>query len=314
MNSNGLMSDAVFSRMVEIYTLLCEAPRGKDFLSKRFSCTTRTIENLIPYANGDIIYDKKRKVYCFASLLPDYIPFSFYASILKKSVCDSGIKSDIEHTLVSSSCTSSLVVSTKLLSPLYARILTFKLSINNNVLLRCKYKGVVKEEEVKYIKPFSLHYQDGIFYLYGKYGIENSANVGEERMFSVSRFEDVSFEKYISYEEEVFKKDVELSAFGAVSSASTKYIYLHLDSVVSHVYKKDGIFNAEQFRFIQEYSDETILVKMYYASIIEIERLAQRWMPHIKIVVNNEDDKKVKKEIVGNISKNFSVLFKDGLS
>ncbi|ADR35392.1 hypothetical protein Sulku_2742 (plasmid) [Sulfuricurvum kujiense DSM 16994] len=62
-----------------------------------------------------------------------------------------------------------------------------------------------------------------------------------------------------------------------------KYVHLRLKSIASNFFKKEGLFNKDNFDFIAEEADGSIDIKMYYNNIQEIITLIQRWMPFISI-------------------------------
>jgi hypothetical protein len=75
--------------------------------------------------------------------------------------------------------------------------------------------------------------------------------------------------------------DSKINAYGVLNKE--KYVHLRLKSAAANFFKKEGLFNKDNFDFIAEEVDGSIDVKMYYNNIQEIVTLIQRWMPFINI-------------------------------
>ncbi|RXJ94805.1 hypothetical protein CRV00_05595 [Malaciobacter molluscorum] len=289
-------------RIKEVYTRLYNDKFSctKENLKELFGVTQKTIENTFK-DNDEIIYDKKLKRYRFSKLLPSHIPYKIFYDFFSDSINNKQIKSDlsiITHALTDSE--EILMVKTDLLSELSKKIIQFKTAINENCVLKILYKKNGFDQEEKFIKPNTIISNGFTYYLYGTYHEKNGKDVGETRTFELNRVEKIDIENFV--DNEVFRKDQFGNAFGPYQK--DKYVLLEFDRMSTDFFKKANIFNNPTYEIV-DIDIDTLTAKMFYNSLdIEVLKLIQQWMPHIKI--SNQD--KNKDILYSKIKENFYKL------
>jgi len=158
-------------------------------------------------------------------------------------------------------------------------------------VLKIKYKKNGFEPEDKYIKPHTIISNGFAYYAYASYHEKNGKDIGQTRSFEFNRIEDIETVEYSM--SEVFKQELFGNAFGPYNKE--KYILLEFDKMSSDFFKKANIFKNAAYELIDFDMDKGILtVKMFYNSLqIEVVKIIQQWMPHIKISKEDENQKTV---------------------
>jgi hypothetical protein len=154
------------------------------------------------------------------------------------------------------------------------------LAVNFNCTIKINYfgnKGV--SSEIKFIKPHKVFVDTYKYYIYGSYAKKNEKNIGEFRTFAINGISSIIEDEYIK--NEVFYIDSNMNAYGLLNK--DKYVYLTLKSIAANFFKKEGLFNKDNFDFIDEEIDGSINAKMYYNNVQEIVNILQKWMPYINV-------------------------------
>lgn len=283
----------------EVFQSLCT----KDHLAHLYNVSTKTIENTIAKYCDDIVYDRKLGAYRFHNLLPKYMSFETFFGLFQNSIGNKIIRNDfieIGKSLGKENQASSSMVDTSLLSPLAQNMIKSKIAINHNCILKIEYAGNSKPMETKYIRPHTIIFTGQIYYLYCSYDKKNKKDVGKNRSMAFNGIHSIEAVEYSKHDS--FKQDVHGNAYGLYSR--DKFVTLKLMQSCAIFFKREGLLTEENFDFISEDLDGSILVKMYYNDIKEIINLMQQWMPQISIQKNSE----LKTEIYEKIQANFEIL------
>jgi predicted DNA-binding transcriptional regulator YafY len=208
---------------------------SKDELAKSLNVSSKTIENTISDYKNEIIYDKKLKRYRYINLLPSFIDYSDLFYFFTNSISNQVIKYDffsIQKKL--NSLEDILVISTTELSSLTQMLVKCKVAINNNCILKIKYKGNKKFSEDKYIRPIHIISTGHIFYLYASYDKRNSKDIGKYRSFAINAIESIEVMEFTN--EATLKKEIEGNAYGIYDPE--KFVILTLDDIASRFFQK----------------------------------------------------------------------------
>jgi hypothetical protein len=285
-------------RTQEIYYLLYQGSKSKEYLSDYFKVTTKTIENTIAKVSDDIMYDKKLGAYRFSLLLPSYIPSKIFLAWVSQSVQHTVIKHDFATFIkFQEQEEHSKLLPTYTLTSLFKKIIQLQLAIIYNISLKIFYKGHEGKQKIKYINPHKLNTSLNSYYLYASYTFDNKKDVGEFRSFSLGAM--VSLEIMDYKKEGHFAIEGLGNAYGMIDKV--QYITLKLTEKSASYFKREGEFSHSQYDYICEEADGSVLLKMYYNHTQEIVQLLQRWMPYIKIY----DEGDVKEEVYREIEKSY---------
>jgi len=290
------------SRIKSIYQELYTTPRSKEYFANLFDVSTKTIENTISNYKDDIIYDKKLSSYRFNNLLPKYISYESFFKLFQNSVGNNVIKNDFSNIgkTINKKENSFLMIDTLTLSGLAKKIVSCDIAINYNYILEIDYSGNEKKKEKKFIRPHTIVSTGFTYYLYGSYDEKNIKNIGETRSFGFNGMENITANEYVK--DAHFKIDKTGNAYGLFEK--DKYVTLKLMPYCASFFKREGLLQKENFDFLIENEDNSILINMYYNNAQEIISLIQQWMPQISIQ-NNID---LKKEIYTKIKSNCEAL------
>jgi len=272
----------------------------KDNLKEIFGVTQKTIENTFKN-NNEITYDKKLKRYRFSTLLPSYIPYEIFYDFFSDSINNKFIKSDL--SILSQSFKDDnavLMVKTNLLSEFSKKIIQFKTAISENCVVKIQYKKNGFNSEEKYIKPNTIISNGFTYYLYATYHEKNIKDIGKLRSFDLNRVENIEIEEFV--DNETFEKEQYGNAFGPYKK--DKYILLEFDRMSTDFFKNANIFNNSTYEIV-DIDENTLTAKMFYNNLqIEVVKIIQQWMPHIKV---SEKDPQ-KQEVYEVIKSNYSQL------
>jgi hypothetical protein len=296
-------------RIKTIYTYLYENNEycTKSKLADILDVNPKTIDNTFKSLGDEIIFDKKLERYRFNTLLPKYIPYKVFYKIFQDSIANNTVKEDflrIEEMIDSEN--NILMIETHGLSESVQKIIMFTMAINGNFLLRIEYgKPRSNEIEVKYIQPNTLFTNGFTYYGYITYDEKNKINIGEQRTLAISRISKMEIEEHII--DKIFKIDQKGNAFGPFNKK--KYILLEFDMFVRNFFQKEKMFGNGQFEIVEaddvDENFEIFTVKMYYNSLnIEVIKIIQQWMPHIKVHPTDENRSLIYEEI----KKNYTML------
>lgn len=273
----------------------------KQFLADEFSVTTKTIENTIKGCK-DIVYSKKLGAYHFENLLPQQISYQNYFSIFKNNLSNNILKKDIlTITKNLSSKLDEIMIETEFLSPLSKKIIQMSIAINHNCIVKLSYEGNSKPLEKKYIQANQIITSNtsSTYYLYATYDKRNKKSIGSMRTLA---FNSITHIEPIEYLKDVkFKTTHDGNEFGLYNEG--KQITLSLTDVAAHYFKREGLFENRNFKFISEDTDHTIEIEMVYNSRIEVVKLLQQWMPQITIKSKSDETKEILKDITNNYNK-----------
>ena len=293
-------------RVITIYTQLYKGlDSSKEGLKEALNVSSiKTVENNIREIK-EIEYDITLRKYRFKNLLPSFIPYSIFFNIFKDSITNKIIKNDflfIEKEL--SSISKDKMLQTEGLSNIAKKILIFHNAINNNCILKIQYKKLGNNEaEYKFIRPHTIISTGFTYYVSVTYDKLNKLNVGEYRTLAFNRIGAIEVEEYLL--NETFKEEKAGNAFGIYKK--DQFVTLVLDRISGDFFKREILFNNEAFEIIEEEMvGESLTVKMYYNKTIEVTKLLQQWMPHIKI----QDHSNIKEIIYDEIKENYKNLFK----
>jgi hypothetical protein len=288
------------TREISIYNLLYEKLYTKKELADIFNVTTKTIENTIKKCD-DIAYSKKLGSYYFPKLLPKYISYKNFFSLFKDSVTNPIIKKDFSK--ISSSMKNKFnntMIDTEKLSELSKKIIKANIAMNHNCLLKVEYIGNKKAKEKKYIQPRQIFTSGSIYYLLIKYDEKNKKNIGEERQLAFNGIESIEPVEYQN--DQKFKiKENDVNAFG--SFKNTKTIKLILKNEAANFFKREGLFETNNFKFLSEITTQSIAIEMKYNHKLEVIKLVQQWLPLITISDSSEDAKNIINDIKTNYQK-----------
>ena len=293
--------------MEQIYQELYNKVLAKSYLANKYQVSTKTIENTI---NGyseeianDVIYDTKIAAYRFKNLLPHYIPYKVFFTLLQSSIANKIIKEDfllIAKVLDVQINIDTPMIETSSLSPLAQKLIKCTTAINYNCILKIDYKGHNKDKEIKYVIPQKITSSSYSYYLYGRYDKKNKENIGGTRSFALTGMYSVSAVEYIK--DRKFAISGTGNAYGMIDKENS--IILKLYSNAANFFKREGLFQEDVYDFITEEADGSVMMKMYYNNLDEVVVLLQRWMPLIDI----QDHSLVAKEIYAKISENYNLL------
>lgn len=291
-------------RKIGIYNQLFKKLSTKQELAALFSVSTKTIENTVKECD-DIVYSKKLSSYHFKDLLPNHISYQNYFTLFKDSVTNPIIKKDF--STISSSLHSKFdetMIETSQLSELSRKIIKTEIAINHNCILKVEYTGNSKSKEEKYIQPKRIFTGGSIYYLSVIYDKRNKEKVGEERQFAFNGIESIETVEYLK--DTIFRSEQDGNAFGSYNNAQT--IRLKLHGASANFFKREGLFETNNFRFLSELTTNEIEIEMTYNYKLEVVKLVQQWLPQITIVDDSEKAQKIIEEI-----KNNYKIFTDSL-
>lgn len=292
-------------RIKETYLNLYKNPLTctKEKLAKDYDVTNKTIENSLKNID-DIYYDRDLKRYRFVSLLPKYIPYQIFYSIFSDTISNQELKKDfslVEN--LNHGKNDIFMIETKQLSDISKKTIMFYIAIENNCVLNVEYTSNGRKKEKKYIKPNTLFSSFGVFYCYITYHQKNEKNVGEERTFKLTQLGSIEPDEYIS--SEIFKQNKKGNVFGEYKQ--DKYVTLIFNKISSSFFKNTNQFEDNQYEVITGIGTDYVLVKMYYNNLeIEVIKIIQQWMPHIKIFEGELLKEKIEKIIKKNYQKLIS--------
>lgn len=270
-------------RIQMIYIELYNGLKTKNELADKLDVNAKTIENTIGQYSEDIIMDKNLGAYRFNSLLPSKIPISVLFKLFGENIENQIIKNDFLSStklFYSNENISLPMIDTKNLSSLTKKVIMCDLAVNFNCTIKINYfgnKGV--SSEIKFIKPHKVFVDTYKYYIYGSYAKKNEKNIGEFRTFAINGISSIMEDEYIK--NEIFYIDSNMNAYGLLNK--DKYVYLTLKSIAANFFKKEGLFNKDNFDFIDEEIDGSINARMYYNNIQEIVNILQKWMPYINV-------------------------------
>ena len=290
-------------RISDIYKELYSGVKSKTYLAEKFKVTTKTIENTIAKTHNVIVYDRKLGGYRFSSLLPNYIPYDIIISLLQNSISNEIAKQDfatISRIIKNEKDAYIPMIPTSTLSSLSKKLIMLELAIKTNCIIKIDYQGNKKPLEEKYIKPHRINTSDNSYYLYASYDKKNINNIGEFRSFAVNSIYKINPIEWIKGE--VFYIDIIGNAYGIIDKE--KFVTLRLIKNAANYFKRERQFSKEQFDFVAEEIDGTVIMKMYYNNIEEVVRLVQQWMPYILV----DDSSLEKQEIYKIINKHYRKL------
>lgn len=287
-------------RTIEIYKALygsieCTKENLTNYLNLS---SVKTVENNIKEIE-DIEYDITIRKYRFKNLLPEYIPNEVFFDTFKDSITNKLMKNDFAllEKHISSINTKSMIHTSEL-SNLAKKIIMFKNAIKNNCILKVSYKKNDDTTEEKFIQPNTIYSNGFTYYCFVTYDKRNKEKAGEQRTFAFNGILDIEAVEYTN--NFPFSKEQKGNAFG--SFKKDRFVVLHLNQKVAHFFKRENLFSDDAFELIDEESNGSITVKMYYNIDFEIERIVQQWMPNITIQNNLELKNKVYKKINDNLA------------
>lgn len=288
-------------RIMKIYHHLFLGVCSKEYLAKECEVSIKTIENTIKKCD-DIIYSKKLGGYHFKSLMPKHISYHNYFYLFKENLSNPILKKDmLTITSQLNSEIGKIMIDTNILSNLSKKIIQLNIAINHNALVKISYRGNNKPKESKYIKPNQIVTIGSIYYLYITYDTKNKKDIGGKRQLAFNSIEDIEAIEY--KKDEIFKTDERGNSFGSFDNASI--ITLKLNSSVSHFFKREGLFQNPNYKFLSEDSEGIIEMEMRYNNKIEVIKLLQKWMPEISVINNSIRAKDILDDITINYQKFF---------
>lgn len=284
----------------ELYSRLCT----KLELAEKFNKTTKTIENTVKDCY-DIAYSKKLGAYYFKNLLPKLISYRNYFDLMKENFSNPLLKKDMmKITEEMQSDLDDIMIDTDTLSMLSRKIIQANIAINHNCVLRVSYEGNEKPKEEKYIQPNQIIATGAIYYLYVTYDQRNKKDVGERRQLAFNSIDNIEPIEYMS--DQIFRTQDVGNSFGRYDEKS-KRISLRLSGPAAHFFKREGLFQNDNFQFISEDSSYVIEMEMIYNYKTEVIKLLQQWMPQITIVSKTVEAQKILEEIKSNYDKFWDV-------
>jgi len=291
-------------RIKGMYEALYHGVKSKQYFAERYGVTTKTVENTVTKTGGDIVYDRKLGSYRFASLLPAYIPHNLLVSLLQNSISNETAKHDfltLTRFLKEQEEIILPMIPTSIMSSLTQKLIMLEVAIRSNCIIKINYTGNEKPLEEKFIRPHRVNTSENSYYLYGSYDGRNGKNIGEYRSFAVNSMHDIAPIEWVKGE--IFFIEGTGNAYGIITKE--KFVMLRLSGNAANYFKRERQFSKEQFDFVQEETDGTVLMKMYYNNIQEVVKLVQQWMPYIKV----DSDMRIAENIYGAIHQNMKKLF-----
>lgn len=288
-------------RIQEIYLKLYQNPIfcTKDNLAEEYEVTTKAIENSLNKFD-EIIYDKQQKRYRFKELLPPFIPYKVFYDLLNTSIGNENLRNDfaaIDKLMHKKN--EIFFLETSNLSQLTKNIIMLSIAIENNCVVKIEYEKSFNNIEYKYIKPNTLFNSSfGDYSIYATYDSRNEKDIGEERTFKLQKIINIESVEYIN--NEVFKKNKIGNVFGEYKK--DQYVTLVFDKASSNFFNSTGQFDNGQYEVVIGLGTDSVIVKMHYNNLdMEVVKILQQWMPHIKI----HDAEPNKEKIFNAIVKNF---------
>jgi len=271
------------NRIIKIYNELFLGVCSKAYLSKECEVSIKTIENTIK-KHDDIVYSKKLGAYHFQSLLPKKISYHNYFYLFKDNLSNQILKKDmINITSQLNSEEKKIMIDTAILSNLSKKIIQINTAINHNASVKISYRGNNKPKETKYIQPNQIITVGSIYYLYITYDTKNGDNIGEKRQLAFNSIEDIELVEY--KKNEIFKTNQRGNSFGSFDNALI--VTLKLTSSVAHFFKREGLFQNPNYKFLSEDSEGIVEMDMVYNDKIEVIKVIQNWMPQITLINNS---------------------------
>lgn len=280
----------------ELFIQIC----SKKFLADKFSVSTKTIENTIKECN-DITYSKRLGAYHFKELLPKQISYQNYFLIFKNNLSNNILKKDIlTITKNINSNLDDIMIETSSLSPLSKKIIQITIAINHNCITKLSYEGNNKPKEEKFIQANQIITSNtsATYYLYATYDKKNKKNIGEMRILAINSITHIEPFEYLK--DENLKTTYDGNEFGLYNEGTK--VMLSLTHAAAHYFKREGLFENKNFKFISEDSNHTIEMEMIYNHKIEVVKLLQQWMP--QITMKNDSDNT--QEILDDITNNYN--------
>jgi len=293
-------------QITQILKELYRIPTGKEKLAELLNVkTTKTIENNIFKYNKmdettdkEIIYDMNLRKYRFNVSLPSFVPGNIIFTYMSKHINNTYIKDDFIDVLhyvendIKDKCDTTLIP-TKKLSPLLQKIIQIELALKYNMSIKMDYLGNRGDLEIKYIKPHNIYFSGYTHYLYTSYHEDNIANIGEPRTFSLNGIKSLEFH---NLENETLSRKVIGNAWGEFNNS----IILHISGSAAKYFRRENIFNDNQFDLISLEDDNSLIVKMHYKKEDDIINLIQKWMPNITIHKHSEVSDRIYQKIKEN--------------
>ena len=277
----------------------------KEILATEFGVTIKTIENTLkPYADDEIIYDKKLRRYRFNTLLPKYIPYKIFFNLFGDSINYKFLREDffIIDNLINTS-NELFMIDTNKLSEMSKKIIMFTLAINDNCVLKVEYSKNAHAMEIKYIKPRKILSNPFTYFCYVTYDERNGKDINKNRTFKFQNMGKIESVEYVTHE--IFKQDKEGNIFGEYQK--DRYITLILDEVSGSFFKNSNLFNNPTYEIIDDPNtteNANTKIKMYFNSLeIEVIKVIQQWMPHIRVDSKDPLKNEIEKTIIKNLSK-----------
>lgn len=282
-----------------IYTELYGGLKTKVYFAELYGVTTKTIENTVAKAEGDIVFDRKLGGYRFKNLLPKYIPHDVFFRLLRNSISNEVIKQDFAFLAkkIQKKELDLPLISTHDLSSMVQKIIMAEVAIRFNCVIQMRYLGNKGEVEDKFVRPHRINTSTNTYYLYGEYDARNPKNVGEMRSFAINGIQSILPIEYIK--DGGFFQEGHGNAYGMISKE--KSVRLRLRGAAANNFKREGWANKEVFDLLHEEPDGNIIVLMYYNKMAEIMKLIQFWMPLITI----QDERDIAEKVYGEIQKNI---------
>jgi hypothetical protein len=280
-------------RITGIYNALFTQVCSKEYLSKQFEVSIKTIENTIK-KDDNIIYSKKLGGYHFDNLLPSQISYHHYFYLFQDNLSNPILKRDM-LTITShfNSDAENMMIDTGILSDLSKKIIQLNTAINHNCVVKIAYRGNNKPKEDKYIQAHQILTVGSIYYLYISYDKRNKVDIYQKRQLAFNSIESLEVVEY--KKEESFRSNEAINSFGSYENAST--ITLRLHGSVAYFFKREGFFEKQNYKFLSEDSNNSIEMQMVYNNKIEVIKLVQEWMPQIQILNNSEESEAIRNEI-----------------
>jgi hypothetical protein len=283
-------------RIITIYNTLFLGLASKDKLSEICKVSTKTIENTIK-KHDDILYSKKLGAYYFRDLMPKHISYQHYFYLFRDNLSNPILKKDMLNIISKFNVeVEKIMIETARLSNLSQKIIKLHTAINHNAIVKISYQGSNKPKDNKIIQANQIVAEGSIYYLYVTYDAKNKDNIGEKRQLAFNSIEDISLIEY--KKNAIFKTSQEGNSFGVFANASL--INLQLNHSVAHFFKREGLFENPNYKFLSEDSEGRIEMQMIYNNKVEVIKLIQTWMPHIRIIEESDKSKEILAEIEGN--------------
>lgn len=291
------------SKLTNIYAQLLFQLCSKEYLAQKLNVSTKTIENKVKLANGDIVYSKRLGAYHFKNLLPNNITNNFLISLLINNVNNKNLKDDIssiKDDIVDSSNSLNLIP-TKKFSEIFKNIIQLQIAINHNCILSIDYQNASSsQKEKKFIQANQISVINGSYYMYVTYDKKNKLNQGEKRTLHLHSISNINLIEY--HKDDTFKTDVKGNAFGEFKN--TNFAELTFKNKAASFIKRERL-NSFHYEIIDESFDaSSVNLKFYYNEEIEIIKIIQQWMP--LVTFTRENDFSIK--ILGKIKDNFEKL------